>query len=133
MNSHPSVDQIRWSRLRSHLRGPALTLSNTIPYEFGHGLQETIRKRKRPVNARNLDNEERKEKEGGKRKEPASYEVLWCAKPPLMCLISVQHSRQKERLSLGDTEEFGAVLKPLNEYEIYAPMTLQERQQKLII
>ena len=63
--------------------------------------------------------------------EPANDEIIFGEKLRMMYLVKVQHSSALRITNLlSDPEVSGAVLKPMNEYEIYAPETLEDRERK---
>ena len=126
MDSHPFIDQIRWSS-RDMIYGnhQSDTQHNPMLKEEEDSLDEVTKKRKLLSKAVQFDVGGMKGKRT-KEKSP-SYEVLWGTNACAMYSIPIRHSKDKK---FG--EDAATLLKPLNEYEIYAPLTLQERQQKMI-
>ena len=57
------------------------------------------------------------------------YEVVSGADLPVMYVVPAQHSRTIVKEN-KDLELAGAVLNPMNEYDIYAPETIQERERR---
>ena len=132
MNSFMPIDEISWNEsVKSDISAHSsykksdnhlnVVDQNSITTNLG-------KKRKHSINSMSNTGDDDDEKDII---EPATDEIIFGEKLRMMYLVKVQHSSALRITNLlSDPEVSGAVLKPMNEYEIYAPETLEDRERK---
>ena len=132
MNSFKPFDEIRWKESEKSdisvnsfpkISDNYLNLDDENPVSTILG-----KKRKYPMKSMSIAGGDDSEKDLTER---ATDEIIFGEKPRRMYLVKAQHSSAlRINNLLQDPEVSGAVLKPMNEYEIYAPETLEDRERK---
>ena len=110
-----------------------LKINNNENLEISNNSNNLI-KRKYDLNSNrilNKDDDKNKDKEEKNANNPIyDIRIIQNIKPPLMYLIKIPHSIvSRNNNFIQNPELSGAILKPMNEYEIYAPETLEDRER----
>ena len=146
MDSYLPIQEIRWFDSKNSVldlqntysmissKENILKASNKENFEKSNNSNNLI-KRKYDLNSNlilNKDDDKNIDKEE-KNADNSIYDIriIQNIKPPLMYLIKIPHSIVARNNDFMQNPELsGAILKPMNEYEIYAPETLEDRERE---